>query len=137
MIVIGLTNQSLNCKGWSPIFFCTVNMWAILSQWESLPKYMFRHQNQVKQTTNIRERVFIYFDYQFWMLWRKILFYRLTQRLLGTVKSSWNDGVNEWLRRLNPDSISSSRVASLLPIGLRMSSLKLWLLSRHQFSLRT
>ena len=30
---------------------------------------------------------------------------------MGTVKPSWNDGVNEWLRQLNPDSISSSRVA--------------------------
>ena len=53
---------------------------------------------------------------------------------MGTVKRSWIDGVNEWLRRLNPDSIPSSRVAPLLPIGSRMSILKAWLQSGHQSS---
>ena len=32
---------------------------------------------------------------------------------MGTVKPSWNDGVNGRLRQLNLDSISSSRVAPL------------------------
>ena len=32
---------------------------------------------------------------------------------MGTAKPSWNDGVKEWLKQLNPDSISSTRVAPL------------------------
>ena len=48
---------------------------------------------------------------------------------MATIKPSWNDGVNEWLRQLNPDSISSSRVAAMLPFVLKISSLKVRMLS--------
>ena len=58
-----------------------------------------------------------------------------TQRLMGTVKLSWNDRVNEWLRQLNPNSISSSLVAALFSIALGISSLKVSLLSGHSLRL--
>ena len=51
---------------------------------------------------------------------------------MGTVKPSWNDGITEGFRQLSPDLISTSRVAAMLLIGLRKSSLKVWLLSGPQ-----
>ena len=38
---------------------------------------------------------------------------------MGTIKLSWNDGVIEWLRQLNPDSTSSSRLAPLASYGVK------------------